>query len=179
MIEGVNYTPVSPMLAKHRLFEVSASILFFFRWFFLPMYQVPSLWTPLNSCAPLLMVVGWYLSFFFTISHNYDGVTMLDDTTPNKSWLVNQVITSSNVGGKFLCFLNGGLNYQIEHHLFPRMHHSHYPTISPIVKQFCHEKGIHYQHFDSVWENAKACARHLFDMGHSDVPKAAKNIKLS
>ena len=46
-----------------------------------------------------------------------------------------QIATSSNVGGSLLCHLNGGLNYQIEHHLFPRVNHCHYPLIAPVVRQ--------------------------------------------
>lgn len=106
--------------------------------------------------------------------------------SPKSKWLCViflclrfQVITSSNVGGKFLCFLNGGLNYQIEHHLFPRMHHGHYPKIAPVVKQFCAEKGIPYQHFPTVSSNAWACAKHLLEMGTQDVPKSAKHLVTS
>lgn len=66
----------------------------------------------------------------------------------------SKVVTSSNVGGWKLALLNGGLNYQIEHHLFPRMNHMHYATIAPVVRQFCEEKGIPYKHFPTVRENA-------------------------
>ncbi|XP_059080022.1 uncharacterized protein LOC131878140 [Tigriopus californicus] len=136
----------------------------------------------LNPRKPVLkwhFLVGWYLSFFFTLSHNFDGVTQLDNTEPSKSLLYNQVITSSNVAGEFLCFLNGGLNYQIEHHLLPRIHHGHYPKIAPVVKEFCQEKGIPYQHFPTVTSNAWACAKHLFEMGSQKVPKSAKHLVTS
>eukprot|EP00094_Tigriopus_californicus_P012914 TCALIF_12487-PA protein Name:"Similar to des6 Linoleoyl-CoA desaturase (Synechocystis sp. (strain PCC 6803 / Kazusa))" AED:0.17 eAED:0.23 QI:211/0.5/0.66/1/0.5/0.66/3/0/199 len=92
---------------------------------------------------------------------------------------VDKVITSSNVAGEFLCFLNGGLNYQIEHHLLPRIHHGHYPKIAPVVKEFCQEKGIPYQHFPTVTSNAWACAKHLFEMGSQKVPKSAKHLVTS
>ena len=108
------------------------------------------------------MTGGGYLAFFFMISHNFEGAQALTDTTrpSNKggeknSFLYKQVpliikstlfkhladmhltpkiVPSSNVGGWWLCHLHGGLNYQIEHHLFPRMNHCHYPTIAPIVR---------------------------------------------
>lgn len=176
MLEGMNYTPVSPLLKKDRLFDVFASLFFFTRWIFFPLYQSPSVWTFLH-CAPYFMVVGWYLSFFFTLSHNFEGVTQISrEDQKSKSMLYNQVITSSNLCGPWLASLNGGLNYQIEHHLFPRMHHGHYAKIAPTVKRFCEEKGIPYKHFDTVWENAKACADHLFEMGTQEVPKSAKEI---
>lgn len=82
-------------------------------------------------------------------------------------------MSSSNVGGSLLCFLNGGLNYQIEHHIFPRVSHHHYPKIAPVVRDFCKEKGIPYVHFDSVSANVRSCALHLWDMGNSKQPTGA------
>ena len=83
-------------------------------------------------------------------------------------------MSSSNVGGKLLCLFNGGLNYQIEHHLFPRMHHSHYPKVAPVVREFCEERGIPYVHFDSVWENFRSVATHFYDLGHNEQPKKVR-----
>jgi fatty acid desaturase (delta-4 desaturase) len=72
--------------------------------------------------------------------------------------------------------MNGGLNYQIEHHLFPRMHHGHYATVAPVVRAFCLERGIPYHHFPTLLDNVKACVTHLFDLGTNDVPKSAMHI---
>jgi fatty acid desaturase (delta-4 desaturase) len=66
--------------------------------------------------------------------------------------------------------MNGGLNYQIEHHLFPRIQHSHYPLISKVVKEYCEEKGITYRHFPTITENVLSCVRHLYQMGHQEEP---------
>jgi fatty acid desaturase (delta-4 desaturase) len=82
-----------------------------------------------------------------------------------------QVVSSSNVGYSWLAFLNGGLNYQIEHHLFPRINHSHYALIAPTVRQFCEEKNIPYVHFPTIGENVRACIKHLMDMGQNEDPK--------
>ena len=83
------------------------------------------------------------------------------------------------MGGAKLCFVNGGLNYQIEHHLFPRIAHSHYPTIAPLVRKFVESKGASYAHFDSVSENLKSVFTYLGKTGQRDYardvpkPKAA------
>lgn len=82
-----------------------------------------------------------------------------------------QVVSSSNVCYTWLCTLNGGLNYQIEHHLFPRICHVHYPTIAPVVKEFCDEKNIPYVHFPTIADNLNACVKHLTDMGENETPK--------
>ena len=65
------------------------------------------------------------------------------------------------MGGAKLCVLNGGLNYQIEHHLFPRIAHSHYPTIASKVRPFVTSKGGQYVHFDTVWANLMSVHKYL------------------
>ena len=65
-------------------------------------------------------------------------------------------------------WFNGGINYHIEHHLFPRMNHLHLPKIQPIVREFCAEKGIPYNYFPSVWGNFKSLVKHLHFLGHND-----------
>jgi fatty acid desaturase (delta-4 desaturase) len=104
------------------------------------------------------------------ISHNFEGVHIFEhEFTKNvdQSFLRKQVLTAANVGGAWLAFLNGGLNYQIEHHLFPRISHTHYPTIAPIVREYCRAHNITYVHFPTVGENVASCMRHLYQLGHN------------
>lgn len=177
ILYGRHHTDMSVMLRSHCIFELMSSLLFATRWLLLPCWQTGSLYT-LVHILPMYVVCGYYLAFFFTISHNFEGVHMMEDTrrevNQKSSFLYNQVVTSSNVGGAFLCFLNGGLNYQIEHHLFPRIQHSHYPKIAPVVRQYCREKNIPYVHFESVSANLESCVYHLMDMGNNVDPKHAK-----
>eukprot|EP00484_Ammonia_sp_Unknown_P024327 CAMPEP_0197052058 /NCGR_PEP_ID=MMETSP1384-20130603/26593_1 /TAXON_ID=29189 /ORGANISM="Ammonia sp." /LENGTH=394 /DNA_ID=CAMNT_0042484703 /DNA_START=75 /DNA_END=1259 /DNA_ORIENTATION=+ len=113
------------------------------------------------------MTGGFYLSFFFIISHNFENVRHFDDADlKNVSLLQRQVESSSNVGGSVLGFMNGGLNYQIEHHLFPRISHWYYPQIAPIVAGFCKQKGIKYVHFNSIGDNFVSTVRYLYNLGH-------------
>eukprot|EP01036_Dinobryon_divergens_P026617 gene26617-35290_t len=169
--EGFHFTKMSSLLIKNRPVELATIALFFFRWVALPLYQQFSVYT-LLQVAPLFMVGGYYLSFFFVISHNFEGVYLFGPTAEEKydSFLHKQVATASNVGGSWLCFLNGGLNYQIEHHLFPRIQHSHYPKIAPIVREYCLSKGIPYIHFPTVADNVASTIRHLSQMGHTQLP---------
>lgn len=171
IIKGHHHKDMSTLLTSHRVFEASASVLFFSRWVLLPIYLTSSVST-LVQIAPMFMVAGYYLSFFFIISHNFVGAHMFDRDAvgSNPSFLYKQVTSSSNVGGAWLCFLNGGLNYQIEHHLFPRIQHNHYPTIAPFVREFCLKKGIPYVHFASVTENMASCVEHLSNMGSKLAP---------
>jgi fatty acid desaturase (delta-4 desaturase) len=120
ILKWKNYTSISKKLLKLRTFEVSMSIIFFFRWLVLPhLLHGPSL-SHLLGVMPMFAVCGYYLAFFFVISHNFKDVGVFSKQDTNKSFLYRQVASSSNVGGALLCTINGGLNYQIEHHLFPR-----------------------------------------------------------
>ena len=170
-IQGFHKIPMSSMVKTNRIFEASTSIFFLIRWVAVPLYQQPYFSTMLNV-LPMFIVAGYYLAFFFIISHNFLGVHMFDKSSANStdSFLWKQAASSSNVGGSILCFFNGGLNYQIEHHLFPRVQHSHYPTIAPIVREYCLSRGIPYRHFPTINDNFKSCVAHLFAMAREETP---------
>ncbi len=66
-------------------------------------------------------------------------------------WAVHQLNTTANFAtrNKVLTWFLGGLNYQVEHHLFPKISHIHYPAINGIVKDTCKEFSKNYIEFDS------------------------------
>ncbi|TLU98765.1 fatty acid desaturase family protein [Dyadobacter luticola] len=92
---------------------------------------------------------GMILSTVFQMAHVVEGV---DQPMPTQSgsienaWAVHQLQTTSNFAGKnrFLSWYIGGLDYQIEHHLFPSISHIHYNALSPIVRATALEFGLHY-----------------------------------
>ena len=61
-------------------------------------------------------------------------------------WAVHQLKTTANfaTNNRVISWLVGGLNFQVEHHLFPRVSHVHYPEISKIIKNACQEFGVPY-----------------------------------
>jgi pimeloyl-ACP methyl ester carboxylesterase len=68
----------------------------------------------------------------------------------------------------------GGLNFQIEHHLFPQICHVHYPELSKIVETTCREYGIRYSIHDTFLDGLGSHYRWLREMGRSDTVPAAK-----
>jgi hypothetical protein len=80
----------------------------------------------------------------------------LDGNYGKVDWGETQVRNSSNFsnhwGGDLFAYLHGGINYQIEHHLFPGMSHIHYPTIAPIVRKTCEEFDIPYAAYSTLPE---------------------------
>ena len=66
---------------------------------------------------------------------------------------------------RVLSWFVGGLNFQIEHHLFPRICHIHYPRIARIVEKTCRQHGIRYHAFPSVSSAVRSHYRWLRSMG--------------
>jgi linoleoyl-CoA desaturase len=62
-------------------------------------------------------------------------------------------------------WLVGGLNYQIEHHLFPRISHIHYPAISKIVQETCEKFDLHYNYFPTTRAAIASHYRFMKEMG--------------
>ena len=72
---------------------------------------------------------------------------------------------------KIIGWYVGGLNYQVEHHLFPRISHIHYPALSEIVQQECKKFGLPYHSFPSM---GKAIVSHVKIMKQLGNPEMAK-----
>jgi linoleoyl-CoA desaturase len=94
-------------------------------------------------------ICGVILSVVFQMAHNVEGTTKPlpnDEGTIENNWAIHQMETTCNFspGNRVLSWYLGGLNYQVEHHLFPRICHVHYPAISKLVKQTAAEFGIPY-----------------------------------
>ncbi|HCT79030.1 MAG TPA: delta fatty acid desaturase [Micromonosporaceae bacterium] len=103
---------------------------------------------------------GLYLGC--TFAPNHKGMPMATD---DLDYLRKQVLTSRNVsGGRFLDLALGGLNHQIEHHLFPNMPSPNLRLAQPIVRQFCAEIGVPYQQSGLAASYGQAL-RHLHRAG--------------
>jgi linoleoyl-CoA desaturase len=74
-------------------------------------------------------------------------------------------------GNRVATWLVGGLNFQIEHHLFPRISHVHYPALSTIVEQTSREFGVRYTAFRSFRAGLVSHFRLLRRMGTLDPPR--------
>ncbi|MBM0274855.1 fatty acid desaturase family protein [Micromonospora tarensis] len=107
-------------------------------------------------------VFGLYLGSSFAPNHK--GMPILTEAD-NLDYLRRQVLTSRNVrGGPFLDALLGGLNYQIEHHLFPSMPRPNLPHAQPLIRQFCAEHDIAYHETTLIQSWAQGLA-HLRAVG--------------
>lgn len=87
-------------------------------------------------------VFGVYLGLVFAPNHK--GMPMLSGAD-HLDFLRRQVLTSRNIrGGRLTDVVMGGLNYQIEHHLFPRMPSRNLRKVQPLIRDYCREHGVAY-----------------------------------
>ena len=117
--------------------------------------------SPLHALAFLVVqqgLFGIYLRFSFAPNHK--GMPVLDQDAA-VSFERRQVMTARNVtGGWFTTFMLGGLNYQIEHHLFPTMPRPNLARAQCLIRGFCAEHDLVY-HEDSLVGSYRQAFRYL------------------
>jgi len=119
------------------------------------------------------MVTGFVISIVFQLAHTVEETAFpMPDGDTNKienEWAIHQVQTTANFAtkNKLISWLVGGLNFQIEHHLFPRVSHVHYPAISKIIKQACQEYGINYIEYPRMRLAVASHVAYLRHMGQN------------
>ena len=122
------------------------------------------LFTQLSAWQAVLFLAvhhaAWSIYLGLIFAPNHKGMPYQDE---NQRWdfLRAQVLTSRNVSGHPLTdFFYNGLNYQIEHHLFPSMPRNKLRLAQPIVKEFCAEYDIPYYE-TSIWQAHRELMTHL------------------
>ena len=107
-------------------------------------------------------VVGITIATVFQVAHIVEAsaFTCDDSTQIENEWAVHQVETTANFSpnSKLATWYCGGLNYQIEHHLFPKISHVHYPAISTIIEATCRDFNVTYVSYPTF---GKAIAAHI------------------
>ncbi len=114
----------------------------------LPMWLTDYTWVQiLIGFFIMHWVASIILSFVFQMAHVVEGAEQpVPGHNIESDWLVHQLHTTSDFArnNKLIGWYVGGLNFQIEHHLFAKICHIHYPEIAPIVEQTAKEFGMPY-----------------------------------
>jgi len=145
-------------------------------------FVIPFLYTDLAWWHILLGIVGMHyiagfiLAIIFQPAHVIEGTEFpLPDGNRmlETNWAVHQLLTTTNFGNnsRWFSWYVGGLNFQIEHHLFPNICHVHYRKIASIVKSTADEFGLPYKSFPSFKSALLGHARLLRQLGKK--PNAA------
>lgn len=149
-------TPLPPMDRKeHIVFWVS-------KVFYALVYIVIPImvwgWLPwLIGYVTMNVIIGVVIAYVFQLAHAVEGPEFdsagVEDKMIETEWAVHQIRTTANFApdNKIINWYVGGLNYQVEHHLFPRISHVHYPALSKIVKAKCEEFGLPYYCHPTLW----------------------------
>jgi linoleoyl-CoA desaturase len=145
-------------------------LVFYYLFLCLPLLLLP--FSPLLIIAlflTMLVVAGITMTIVFQLAHVVSSCETESDAArlADKNWHVHQLETTCDFahGNQLVSYLIGGLNYQVEHHLFPHICHVHYPAIAGIVQQTAQEFGVPY-HYESTFRGAvKAHYKHLKQLG--------------
>lgn len=150
---------------------VVSKILYFLVWIVLPLIFIEKPWyLILLGFFAMHYVAGLILSTVFQLAHVIeDAETPVPDEKGNmkNTWAIHQLFTTTNFGtkSKFLSWFTGGLNHQVEHHIFPNISHVHYPKISKIIKETAAEFNLPYNEYKSMGTALAAHFKHLKYLG--------------
>ncbi len=137
----------------------------------LPIVFTPvSWWVSILGFLLMHYVAGLVLALIFQPAHVVPSSAFpIPDKTGNieTDWAVSQLLNTANFAPKARLFswYVGGLNYQVEHHLFPNICHVHYRKIAHIVRDTAFEYGLPYYSYETFYEAVREHARMLHRLG--------------
>lgn len=144
IIDGFQYPKMSTN--QHIIFwitKIMNPILFIA----LPIYTL-GIWHGLICFFSMHFVLSYVLNIVFQLAHVVTGTgfAQQSDGKIEKEWAIHQVETTADFAtqSKVLTWLLGGLNFQVEHHLYPKISHVHYPIINQFVKETCAQFNVRY-----------------------------------
>jgi linoleoyl-CoA desaturase len=146
-------------MAKHERNELLLCKALHFTLFIAPIFLIlPLAWAAIAFIL-FHFVFSWVLAAVFQVAHltpemEFGGVRHGDD------WATHQMRTTADyaTNSRLATWFTGGLNHQIEHHLFPNVSHTHYPGLRPIVRDIAQRHGLRHHDLGSM---ASAIGKHL------------------
>ena len=136
-----------------------------------PLFVYPW-WQVAVGYTVFTMVMGVITATTFQLAHcvvEADFVAPEDLLARKRVWAVHEVETTVDFcqRNRFLTWVLGGLNFQIEHHLFPRIAHTHYPWIAEIVRRNCARHGVRYTSQPTLRAALRSHQQHIRALGMS------------
>lgn len=166
----IGETPFRKMNAKEHIIFWASKLLYIGAFLVVPIFMVGLLDTILGYLI-ISFVCGLTIAIVFQLAHIVeDAVFETPDSANYKvqtEWAVHQVQTTANFAtrSKIVSWFTGGLNFQVEHHLFPRISHIHYPKINELVRETCQQFNVNYMEFPSVLAAIRSHVVHLKHVG--------------
>jgi linoleoyl-CoA desaturase len=166
----IGTTPFRKMDVKEHIIFWASKIIYIGAFIVLPIFTVGLLETIIGYLV-IAAVTGFVIAVVFQLAHIVEDADFETPTSANHKveteWAVHQVQTTANFAtkSKVVSWLTGGLNFQVEHHLFPRISHIHYPAVSKLVRETCEQFNIQYLEFPTVLSAVKSHVVHLKQVG--------------
>lgn len=150
---------------------IITKMLYFGIWIVIPLlYFNIAWWKVLIGFFIMHYVAGLILSVVFQLAHVVDEADILlpnPTGTMKNTWAIHQLFTTVNFSpnNKLVNWFVGGLNHQVEHHIFPNISHIHYSKISEIVKKTAKEFDLPYNEYKTTRKAIVAHFKYLKEMG--------------
>ncbi len=145
--------------------------------------------------AAMHVTMGLTLALVFQLAHvvehvEFEAAAGMESKHIENEWAIHQIKTTANFAprNKLVNWYVGGLNYQVEHHLFPRISHIHYPAISGIVEKTCRQFNLPYHTFPTMGASLASHFRMMKQLGrkplelatvaHSTAPSSRRAARL-
>lgn len=163
-------TALKPMDVKEHFMFWVGKLFFIAFYIVLPIMLIGWKWW-LAGFIISQFTLGLTLAIVFQLAHVVEHAEFdsagVDPVKIENEWAIHQVKTTANFAfsNKLVTWFVGGLNYQIEHHLFPRISHIHYPAISKIVKETCEKFDLNYIYFPTTRSAIASHVRFMHNMG--------------
>ena len=164
--------PLKPMSRNDRFIFWGFKVLNLGLFIALPVYMVGALsW--LVGFLVTMCVLGFTMSIVFQLAHTVEQTALpVPHATTRKledDWAIHQLRTTANfaTNNRLISWLVGGLNFQVEHHLFPKISHVHYPNLSKILRETCAEFGLPYQEYPKMRTAIASHVAFLRQMGRA------------
>jgi len=149
---------------------IITKIIYLAIWMALPMIIGITWWKVLVGFFVMHYTAGLILSIVFQLAHVVDEAA---NPQPNEvgemenTWAIHQLFTTVNFApkNKIVNWYTGGLNHQIEHHIFPHISHVHYGKIAKIVKETAKECQLPYYEYKTMSAAVVAHFKHLKTLG--------------
>lgn len=163
-------TTLQKMSTKEHIIFWASKVMYAIFYVALPIYAVGAQAWAIGFIF-MHVTMGLTLALVFQLAHvvehtEFESVNLEPKLIENE-WAVHQIKTTANFAPNnyFVNWFVGGLNYQVEHHLFPRISHVHYPAISGIVQQTCEKFKLPYNSYPSMSESIASHFRMMKKLG--------------
>jgi len=128
-------------------------------------------WQFLIGLLVMHLTAGLILGIVFQLAHVVEDTehpSPESNGQMDNAWMIHQMETTSNfaMSNRILSWYVGGLNYQVEHHLFPKVCSAHYPALSRIVRQMAAKHGVPYHHHETIRAAIRSHYRTLKSLGN-------------